>query len=686
MNRSPSLILLSLVLALTTGALPARGQSESKAGATASAASRPSSIPTTSDVKLSAAERILRLEETIGQTRAELDELKKNLDDPESEYAKAKEEFTRLDKRLKEREREAETQPAADPNRLQGLRKARELAKERFDLAIQERTATQQKYTLLEKKLQQDSAALAQMRDPQTVAASRPAAEAESPAAATEKLASPAGEGVSPVPPQATVKLPAMPSVSVPAQPTPPTTPANGESAQTTNTAPAATKELLEAQQKAQEKEAAARQAAEQLKSVAERIATLRENIEAEQKLLDTARQRSRIAQQSYATRREYVQKLLSEGAPPEQTKTVWERVDEAEKQSANAEKDVNERIERLDALKSELAELQSEHIGALEQAAKAKQELEHASEDVKRLQNPFSFFRILQWMIDHGPPIIGILLAMAVLIWLTKVTENRIVRFIAIRGDGGTEDEREARARTLASVFRNVASTVIVVGGVLMVLTEVEINIIPLLGAASVVGLAVAFGAQSLIKDYFSGFIILLENQYAINDVIRIGDLSGLVEHISLRMTVLRDTEGNAHFIPHGEIKSVTNMTHGWSRAVFDIGVAYKESVDQVIQVLTELAKELRRDVAFSPLILDDPEMLGVDSLGDSAVVIKFFIKTRPLRQWTVKREMLRRIKNRFDELGIEIPFPHRTIYHRYEGQQPEDGEVLSPLPARKS
>jgi small conductance mechanosensitive channel len=126
--------------------------------------------------------------------------------------------------------------------------------------------------------------------------------------------------------------------------------------------------------------------------------------------------------------------------------------------------------------------------------------------------------------------------------------------------------------------------------------------------------------------------------------------------------------------------------MTHGWSRAVFDIGVAYKESVDQVIQVLTELGKELRRDVAFSPLILDDPEMLGVDSLGDSAVVIKFFIKTRPLRQWTVKREMLRRVKNRFDELGIEIPFPHRTIYHRYEsGQQPEDGEVLSPLPARK-
>jgi small-conductance mechanosensitive channel len=173
-----------------------------------------------------------------------------------------------------------------------------------------------------------------------------------------------------------------------------------------------------------------------------------------------------------------------------------------------------------------------------------------------------------------------------------------------------------------------------------------------------------VAFGAQSLIKDYFTGFMVLMEQQYMIGDVVKIGDVAGLVERITMRMTVLRDLEGRAHFIPHGQIAIVTNMSHEWSRAVFDIGVAYKENVDRVIEVLLELGRALRADPRYEPLILDGPVMLGVDAFGDSAVVIRFNITTRPLRQWEVKREMLRRIKNRFDELGIEIPFPHRTLY----------------------
>ena len=199
------------------------------------------------------------------------------------------------------------------------------------------------------------------------------------------------------------------------------------------------------------------------------------------------------------------------------------------------------------------------------------------------------------------------------------------------------------------------------------MILQEAGIPIAPLLGGAAVFGLAVAFGAQNLIRDYFYGFVILLENQYKLNDVVKIGDLSGQVEQITLRMTVLRDLEGRVHFIPNGQITAVTNMTHGWSRALFDIGVAYKEDVDRVMGVLEELGRTSSAATPnFGPMILDDPTMLGVDELADSAVVIKFFIKTRPLQQWNVKRELLRRIKNRFDELGIEIPFPHRTVYHR--------------------
>ena len=135
--------------------------------------------------------------------------------------------------------------------------------------------------------------------------------------------------------------------------------------------------------------------------------------------------------------------------------------------------------------------------------------------------------------------------------------------------------------------------------------------------------------------------------------------------------MTTLRDLDGIVHFIPHGEIKTVSNLTQGWSRAVFEIGIAYGEDVDEVIAVLEQLCHDLCRDPEFGPLILEDGEMLGVDGFGDSSVTIKFLIKTRPLKQWMIKREMLRRIKNKFHELGIVIPFPHRTVYHRYDDAQ---------------
>ncbi|HWL73157.1 MAG TPA: mechanosensitive ion channel family protein, partial [Burkholderiaceae bacterium] len=223
-----------------------------------------------------------------------------------------------------------------------------------------------------------------------------------------------------------------------------------------------------------------------------------------------------------------------------------------------------------------------------------------------------------------------------------------------------------ENRARTLSSVFHNAATTVIYLGALLIILDEVGIPISTLLGGVAVIGLAVAFGAQNLIKDYFYGFMILLENQYGVNDVVRIAGIAGLVERITLRLTVLRDGEGTVHFVPHGEVKTVSNMTHGWARAMFDIGIAYSENPDRVMDVLMKLGRELRADPKFGEMILDDPEMLGVESLGDSSVVIRFQIKTGPMQRWPVRREMLRRIKHKFDELQIEIPFPSRTVYYR--------------------
>jgi len=202
------------------------------------------------------------------------------------------------------------------------------------------------------------------------------------------------------------------------------------------------------------------------------------------------------------------------------------------------------------------------------------------------------------------------------------------------------------------------------IIAGILIFLSELGIDISVLLGGAAVFSLAIAFGAQSLVKDYFTGFIILSENQYRIGNVVKINDVSGLVEDMSMRMTILRDLEGTAHFLPHGEIKAVSNFTHSWSRAMLDINVAYKENVDRVMEVIMEVANELWMDPDFKDRIMREPELLGVDSLSDSAVTIKLLIQTQPMSQWAVKREYLRRIKNRFDELDIEIPFPHRKIY----------------------
>jgi small-conductance mechanosensitive channel len=281
--------------------------------------------------------------------------------------------------------------------------------------------------------------------------------------------------------------------------------------------------------------------------------------------------------------------------------------------------------------------------------------------------KNPFTLENIMLWLTDKGPMLALVLVAVFGLQLLIRFAAKRIVAFLTKSLADETKGEREKRISTLVGVFHNTTIVVLYIGAVLMVLEVLEIPIGPLLGGVAVAGLAVAFAAQNLIKDYFYGFMILMENQYGVNDVVSIAGITGFVERITLRITVIRDFNA-VHFVPHGQITTVSNLTHKWSRAVFDIGVAYKEDVDRVMDVLMQLGRELRQDPKFAPLILADPEMLGVDAFGDSAVVIKFFIKTKPIKQWDVKRELLRRIKKKFDELGIEIPFPHRTVFHRFE------------------
>jgi small conductance mechanosensitive channel len=266
-----------------------------------------------------------------------------------------------------------------------------------------------------------------------------------------------------------------------------------------------------------------------------------------------------------------------------------------------------------------------------------------------------FSLRSILDWLLSHGLKIVLILVAVVVVLWIARLLQDRLVALLAGRSTRGLPEERENRARTLVSVLQNALRTVAIAVGVFMILEELSVPVGPLLGSAAVVGLAIAFGAQSLIKDYFSGFMILLEQQYLLGDVIKVGDITGSVERITMRVTVLRDLEGRVHFIPHGQIQIVTNLTQDWSQALFDVNIAYKEDVDRVTDVLMNLAGELKSDEKFGPMILGEPQMLGVENLGDAAVTIKFAIRTRPMKQWDVKRELLKRIKRRFGELGID-------------------------------
>jgi len=226
--------------------------------------------------------------------------------------------------------------------------------------------------------------------------------------------------------------------------------------------------------------------------------------------------------------------------------------------------------------------------------------------------------------------------------------------------------DDRESikRAETLGRVFRYTASVVVGLIAIMLVLSEIGVSVAPILGAAGVAGLAIGFGAQSLVKDYFTGFFLLLENQIRQGDVVKIGDHAGLVEEVTLRFVQLRDYEGNVHFVPNGTITTVINMSRGFAQAVVDIGVAYKEDLDQVMDIMRTVADGLQADEEFSQRILDKFELAGVERWENSAVVIRGRFRVMPLEQWNVKREYLRRLKYAFDEQGIEIPFPHLTLH----------------------
>ncbi|HQE79431.1 MAG TPA: mechanosensitive ion channel family protein [Syntrophorhabdaceae bacterium] len=268
---------------------------------------------------------------------------------------------------------------------------------------------------------------------------------------------------------------------------------------------------------------------------------------------------------------------------------------------------------------------------------------------------------RAIEWLLTNGLHILIVIILAWLSLKLTKKVSERFLNFIIRQKD---DVEFQKRTHTLGTIIRYVLIFTIIAIASMTVLKELGINIGPILAAAGIVGLAVGFGAQSLVKDVISGFFIILEDQIRVGDVVEIAGKSGLVEKINLKTTVLRDMAGNVHCVPNGLIQVVTNMTKEYSRYVFDIGIAYKEDVDRVIEVIKEIDEDMRNDPDFKNDIIEPIEILGLDQFASSSVIIKARTTTLPIKQWRVGREFNKRLKKRFDELGIEIPFPHVTLF----------------------
>lgn len=272
----------------------------------------------------------------------------------------------------------------------------------------------------------------------------------------------------------------------------------------------------------------------------------------------------------------------------------------------------------------------------------------------------------IYTWMMTSGLRIFITALGAFILLRISYSLIGRVTNVMSKKDDEdllGTE-EREKRIVTITGLLRGAATVTITIVALMMILKEIGMDIAPIIAGAGILGLAIGFGAQNLVKDFISGFFILVENQVRVGDVAIINDTTGLVEEINLRTIVMRDLQGIVHIFPNGTIDTLANMSKGWSRYVIDVGVAYKENVDHVMKVLGEIGEEIYDDEEYGPLTLEPLQILGVDNFGSSEVVIKCMIKTMPLKQWEVGRELRRRIKNTFDEKGIEIPFPHMSIY----------------------
>ncbi len=297
------------------------------------------------------------------------------------------------------------------------------------------------------------------------------------------------------------------------------------------------------------------------------------------------------------------------------------------------------------------------------------------------------------------------VLLIVVVALIVTRLARRALARFVAgLAGErvqkrlgslrehapgltgaqAGTPSARAIqRAESIGALLRSVISVVVWSIAILMIMGELGLDLGPLLAGAGIVGIAFGFGAQNMVRDFLSGIFMLVEDQYGVGDVINVGPATGTVESISLRTTRLRDVEGTVWYVPNGNIAHIGNKSQQWSRALLDIEVSYATDTDHAEAVILRVAEEMSKDPEWSAEILGAPEVWGVESLGADGVAIRLVVKTRPLSQWKVARQLRARIKAAFGKEGIEIPFPQRVVWHRMQEAEPNGAAGRDALPS---
>lgn len=584
------------------------------------------------------AERLGEIQESLEHDQKQLLGLEQEIENPNSEYALAEKEFRSLKDEMNVINEKLEgARKSADATLTQhleqeiaSLQRQRKLAEDRFDLAIEARKTLREEKSTLRRKIENDKSALAEITGDQVQQ------ERDDPKTSTNETKT-------------------KPSDS-------------SEGSKESADSEEQNAELTKAVEEAEVKEKEADEAQEETRSIAARLTDIQKLVVQEQKELDLARKKVELASAAQLTLSQELARRAAEEADATELSELRSSIGNASNRLILARTEVSEISERLNDHRAEQSNLQSEYIVSLHEADKKRQEANEAESRILAIRNPFTLRNILQWLIEHGPRIIAIVVGMIILNRLASFFALRSVRLVTTGSGRGSKMEKENRAKTLVGVFQNASTVGIFIAGVMMLLEEVGANITVLMGGVAVIGLAVAFGAQNLIKDYFYGFVMLLENQYMLNDFVRVGGVSGQVERITLRMTVLRDSNGVVHFIPNGTINSVSNETHGWSRAVCEIAVGHHESLDRVSEILNVISLELHKDAVFGILLLEPPSSPAIESLGESAVTLKMSVKTLPNKHGAIKQEWLKRIKNRFDELGIQHPFPQRTLHVQSE------------------